>query len=53
MAQGDGPNLGEHPITSLTLTWWRGEEFDGFTIVIPGGHQMSCTRWISKLTITM
>ena len=29
------------------------EEFDGFTVVIPGGHQMSCTKWISKLTITM
>ena len=29
------------------------KEFDGFTVVIPGGHQMSCTRWISKLTITM
>jgi hypothetical protein len=29
------------------------EEFDGFTVVIPGGHQMSCTKWIPKLTITM
>jgi hypothetical protein len=29
------------------------EEFNGFTIVIPGGHQMGCTKWIPKLTITM
>jgi hypothetical protein len=29
------------------------EEFDGFTVVIPGDHQMSCTKWIPKLTITM
>jgi hypothetical protein len=45
--------MGEHPITSSTVTWSRGEEFNGFTVIIPRGHQMSCTKWIPKLTITM
>jgi hypothetical protein len=29
------------------------EEFDGFTVFIPGGHKMSCTKWIPNLEITM
>jgi hypothetical protein len=29
------------------------EEFEGFTVIIPGGYQMECTRWIPKLKITM
>jgi hypothetical protein len=29
------------------------EEFDGFTVFIPGSHHMSFTKWIPKLTITM
>jgi hypothetical protein len=29
------------------------EEFDGFTLVIPGGHLMSCTKWIPNLIITI
>jgi hypothetical protein len=29
------------------------EEFDGFTVVIPRCHQMSYTKWITKLTIIM
>jgi hypothetical protein len=29
------------------------EEFDGFTMIIPGGYQMDCTRWIPKLKIAM
>jgi hypothetical protein len=45
--------MGDHLITSLTVTWSRGEKFNGFTIVILGGHQMNCTKWIPKLTIMM
>jgi hypothetical protein len=29
------------------------EEFDGFIVVILGGHQMIFTKWIPKLTTTM
>jgi hypothetical protein len=29
------------------------EEFDGFTLVIPGGHLMSCTKWIPNLIVTI
>jgi hypothetical protein len=29
------------------------KEFNGFTVVILGGHQMSCTKWSPKLTIPM
>jgi hypothetical protein len=45
--------MGEHPINSLKVIWSRGEELDVFIVVIPRGHQMSCTKWIRKLTITM
>ena len=27
------------------------EEFEGFTVIIPGGYKMECTRWIPKLKI--
>ena len=29
------------------------EEFEGFTVIIPRGYKMECTRWIPKLKITM
>ena len=29
------------------------EEFEGFTVIIPGGYKMECTRWITKLKITL
>jgi hypothetical protein len=29
------------------------KDFEGFTVVIVGGYQMECTRWIPKLKITM
>lgn len=29
------------------------EEFDGFTLIIPSGHQMEHTKWIPKLKITI
>lgn len=29
------------------------EEFDGFAVAIPSGHQMDCTRYVPKLKLTM
>jgi len=29
------------------------EEFEGFIVNIPEGYNTECTRWISKLKITM
>jgi hypothetical protein len=45
-----------HNFIDETLVERRGiltKEFEGFTVIIPGGHQMECIRWIPKLKITM
>ena len=29
------------------------ENFDGFTVIIPGNNSMDCTKWIPKLQVTI
>ena len=31
----------------------QAENFDGFTVIIPGNNSMECTKWISKLKVTI
>ena len=31
----------------------QAENFDGFTVIIPGNNSMDCTKWIPKLQVTL
>ena len=31
----------------------QAENFDGFTIIIPGNNSMDCTKWIPNLQVTI